>query len=178
MCKMIFLSGWIFMLSLFICSCKNSSNLNNQKTNEDSTAAVSDKGATAGPPAIIYKTRGDYYDKVPVTLSEDKTKVVSYPGVKDVFFKGELAYPTRLNDGFLLDNRGVDVNTAFLSLTYEEYRKLDETPTKEELYGMILDKDPLTEIYNCGSRYNYKDIVNELNNRIDEKKLDTFNKLK
>ncbi|MEZ5198883.1 MAG: hypothetical protein R2764_21650 [Bacteroidales bacterium] len=102
------------------------------KTNETENE-VAEEQASAGPPAIIYKTLKDYYDKVPVSLSEDKTEVVSYPGIKDIYYKGEFAYPTQLHDGFLLDNRGIDINTAFLNLTYEDYSKLKSTPSKEEL---------------------------------------------
>jgi hypothetical protein len=134
--------------------------------------------AIASPPVIVYQTKADYYDKVPVTLSEDKSEIVSYPGVKDVYYKGELAYPTKLNDGYLLDNRGIDPNSAFLKLTYEEYSKLEATPTKEELYRMILDKDPFSKMYNCGNKYSYKDIVSELNSLIDGKKLKKQTRLK
>jgi hypothetical protein len=158
-------------------SCSNSSKVNHSKKTEAGNE-MSGKNEMAGPPAIIYQTKADYYDKVPVTLSEDKSEVVSYPGVKDVFYKGELSYPTKLNDGYLLDNRGIDANCAFLKLTYEEYSKLETTPTKEELYGMILDKDPIKKMYNCGNKYKYKDIISELNTMIDDKTLKKQTKLK
>jgi hypothetical protein len=158
-------------------SCSNSAKVNDSKKTEAENE-VSGKKEMAGPPAIVYQTKADYFDKVPVTLSEDKSEVLSYPGIKDVFYKGELAYPTKLNDGYLLDNRGIDPNSAFLKLTYEEYSKLETTPTKEDLYGMILDKDPFTKMYNCGNKYKYKDIVSELNAMIDANKLKNQTKLK
>jgi hypothetical protein len=136
------------------------------------------KQGMGSPPVIVYQTKADYFDKVPVTLSEDKSEVISYPGVKDVFYKGELAYPTRLNDGYLLDNRGIDANSAFLKLTYEEYSRLETTPTKAELFDMIIDKDPFTKMYQCGNKYQYKDIVAELNALIDTKKLKKQTRLK
>ena len=157
-------------------SCKNSK-VNQSKKNDKEEEMVGAK-QTAGPPAIMYKTKEDYHDKVPVTLSEDKSEVANYPGIKDVFYKGDLAYPTNLNDGFLLDNRGIDKNSAFLNITYEEYSKLEKVPTLEELNEMILDKEPFTEMYHCGSKFDYKDIVKELNEIIDEGKFDGLEKLK
>lgn len=168
----------IIMISTLIFSCKPSSTINKKKKVEIEKQKEMEQGAKAGPPVIIYKTNADYYDKVPVTLSEDKSDIVSFPGIKDVFYKGKLAYPTRLNKGYLLDNRGIDKNTAFLNITYEEYSKLEKTPSKDELYKMVLDKDPITEMYYCGSKYDYKDIVTELNDIIDEDMLTAMKKLK
>jgi hypothetical protein len=101
------------------------------------------------PPTIIYKTKSDYYNNVPVNLNEDKTMIYSFPDVKDVFYKGELAYPTKLDSNYLLDNRGISKNVAFLKYTYEEYSKLDKTPDVNELFKSILDVDPLDELYKC-----------------------------
>ncbi|MBN2683025.1 MAG: hypothetical protein JXR58_10995, partial [Bacteroidales bacterium] len=36
------------------------------------------------PPIIIYKTKKDYYNNVPVILSDDKTKIVSFPDIRDL----------------------------------------------------------------------------------------------
>ena len=102
-------------------------------------------------PTIVYKTTGDYYQNVPVTLSADKSQIVAYPSPRDVYYNGNLAYPTRLSDGFLLDNRGINENTAFLKMTYEEYSKLEKVPSLEALKEMIIDKNPITVCYNCGN---------------------------
>jgi len=158
-------------------SCKNSKVNQTTKNDKEEEEMVGAK-QTAGPPAIIYKTKEDYADKVPVTLSEDKSEIANYPGIKDVFYKGELAYPTNLNDGFLLDNRGLDKNSAFLNITYEEYSKLEKVPSLVEFNEMILDKDPFTEMYHCGSKFDYKDIIAELNEIIDKGNFDGLEKLK
>lgn len=115
------------------------------------------------PPCIVYKTKADYNNYVPVILSENKSKIISYPDIKDVYFKGELAYPTQLTDGYLLDNRGIGPDVAFLKYTYEAYSKLDRTPTADELMNNLLDKDPVKEMYDCGSRSHFADPVKELN---------------
>ena len=102
-------------------------------------------------PTIVYKTKSDYFDKVPVSLSEDKSKIVAYPAPQDVYYNDQLAYPTRLENGYLLDNRGISSNTAFLNITYEEYSKLKQTPSLDEMQNMLLDKDPILECYDCGN---------------------------
>ncbi len=167
----------IIALGFISFSCSRSMNKNTseqkEKENMETIANVS-----AGPKVIIYKTSEDYFDKVPVTLSEDKSKIVSFPGIKDVYFEGELAYPTRLINGFLLDNRGINENSAFLKLTYEEYSNLDKTPEVAELFTMIVNDNPFTEMYNCGKKFDYKDLVTELNDQIGNNELDKFKKLK
>jgi hypothetical protein len=117
-------------------------------------------------------------NNVPVMLSNDRSSIVSYPDRKDLYYKGDLAYPTRLHDGFLLDNRGIGANVAFLSLTYETYSKLDRTPSLPELINLIIDKDPLTEMYQCGNRGQYSDPEKDLNDIIDARKFESCRKLK
>jgi hypothetical protein len=134
--------------------------------------------AAPGPPCIIYKTRADFSRLIPVELSEDKTQLASFPDVADIYREGELAYPTTLNNGFLLDNRGIGPNVAFLKLTYDDYRKLDGTPPAAELMENILERDPLTEMYQCGNRSQYKDVVSELNQLISSGRLAECKKLK
>lgn len=104
-------------------------------------------------------------------LSEDKSKVIGYPDIRDVYYKGELAYPTRLHQGYLLDNRGINQNSAFLNITYKKYSQLSETPSSIELFSMILDNNPFTELYNCGNRYQFTNEVEELNEIIDNNEL-------
>ena len=109
-----------------------------------------------GPQAIVYKTKGDYAQLVPVTLSEDKSRIISYPAPQDVFTNGKLALPTHLAHGYLLDNRGISPNSAFIKMTYEEYSQMAQSPSPEELYKMIIDKSPFTEMYDLGARSNFK----------------------
>ena len=100
-------------------------------------------------PVIVYKTRGDFYNNVPVIMSDDKMSVVSYPDIKDISKNGKLTYPTYLSNGYLLDHRGINKNVAFLKLTYEEYSKLPSTLRKEEVLSMIIERNPLLEMYSC-----------------------------
>ncbi len=120
-------------------------------------------------PVYIYKMKKDYSQHVPVTMDAARTRVVSYPAPTDLKTNGKLAVPTPLDNGFWLDNRGINENVAFLSYTYEEYSQLTEAPTSEELMKHIIDNDPLTEIHYCGRRNEFTDIVAELNALIAER---------
>jgi len=130
------------------------------------------------PEVIIYKTTRNYSEFVPVILSEDKKAIESYPDVKDVYYKGKLAYPTPLHKGYWLDNRGISKNVAFTKLTYESYSKLPVTPSAKNLMSMITDSKPVKSMYSCGKRSSYKNIVAELNAKIDAGDFSAFKKIK
>jgi hypothetical protein len=117
------------------------------------------------PPTIIYKTKKDYNKNVAIYLSEDKTKIVGYPAPTDVSAN---SYPTPLKKGYLLDNRGIGKNIAFISITYEEYAALKKVPSISELENMIIDRDPIKEMYFCGFSGQYAE-VSELNKLIGNK---------
>jgi hypothetical protein len=151
-----------------------------KKVSPQGASSSSSSGHVGVPsaPCIIYKTKKDYSIYVPVMLSADKKNIVSYPDVKDIYFKGKLAYPTQLTDGFLLDNRGIGPDVAFLNITYEAYRDLEKTPSMDDFMKGILDKDPLTEMYRCGNRSQYADPEKELNNLISSGNLKNCKRLK
>ncbi len=159
---------------LFICivftftSCKTKKEMQKDPT----TAYVS------GPHVMIYKTTADYFMHVPVTLSEDKKSIVSYPAPGDVFFNGDLAYPVKLEDGFLLDRRGITANSGFLSWTYYEYSRFEKTPSPDELMKKMLDADPFTIIYDCGKISKYRDLEKELNQKIRTREFTDFKRIK
>jgi len=121
-----------------------------------------------GPSALVYKTKGDYFNRVPVILSVDKATIVSYPDPSDIRQGGvELALPTALRGGYLLDNRGINRRVAFLSMTYEEYAKLERAPSLEKLHALIIDADPLVELCDCGNKKAIPDLLNQLNSLIE-----------
>lgn len=128
---------------------------------------------TPAPQALVYKTKGDYANRVPVLLSDDKTEIIAYPHPADLRVGKAFLTPTTLDEGYLLDNKGIGVNVAFLSYTYEEYSKLAEVPTLKELYDKIIDKEPLTELCNCGSKKALIEPEKQLNSLIKGGKLRT-----
>lgn len=120
-------------------------------------------------PVTIYKTTKDYSQNVPVIMNADRTEIVSYPDPKDI---RESSKPTQLNNGYLLDNRGIGENVAFLSYTYDEYSKLESAPSREQLMNSIIDKNPLSTIVNCGHASDYSgNLVDALNEYIKTNKL-------
>lgn len=125
-----------------------------------------------GPHAIVYKTKGNYRCLVPVTLSDDGTKIISYPDPKDLQMHGKYALPAKLHKGYLLDNRGIGKNVAFLDYTYKQYGKLKAAPSVAVLYKHIKVKDPLVFYCDCGRRSAYKQPVKELNKLIDKHELE------
>jgi len=129
------------------------------------------KQSAAEPHVIVYKTKKNYDKNVPVTLSDDKSKIVSYPDPSDVINDNGYTTPTKLKHGYLLDNRGLGLNTAFLKMTYKEYAKLQKPPSTDAMYKMIIDKDPIAELYDCGSRYEMTDPVREINEVIKKDEL-------
>lgn len=97
------------------------------------------------PKAVVYRTNGDYDDKVPVSLSPDGKSLVSYPAPGDV--SEALSTPVRLRDGWLLDRRGIGANTAFLKYSYKEYSALSQAPSPRELLDAIIPGARVTEAY-------------------------------
>ncbi len=145
---------------------------------QQSTPAPTQSRMSAGPPVIIYKTKKDYTTNIPIMLSDDKKTVVNYPDIKDIYFNNELAVPAHLANGYLLDNRGIGPNCAFTQFTYESYSKLKITPSPNDFLPLLIDSDPLLEMYNCGTKYQYSNIIDELNKKITEGKLGEFKRLK
>lgn len=131
-----------------------------------------------GPPAIVYKTKKDYFNLVPVILSADKQNIVSYPDPKDLLIDNKLCLPDRLENGYLLDNRGINLNAGFLNISYQDYSKLSTPPSLTELNKLLLDSDPLIELYDLGLRYNFRNIEEEINQIIIRNQLPNFKRLK
>jgi hypothetical protein len=170
----------IFLLPVFLFSCKGSKktvNNTHQENKNDTVVSISlpedimKQDLTAsqvGTPTIVYKTVADFSDYVPVIMNKQKTEIISYPAPSDIYYEGQFAKPTNLKNAYLLDNRGINENVVFLNYTYEEYSRMDSAPSLSEMKKNIKEKYPLLEMFNCGVRYQYTDIVNELNELIDK----------
>jgi len=143
----------------------------NEAGGSGGTAVATTLGATAH--ALVYRTTADHTDRVPVLLSEDRSTIVSYPHPKDVRVADGYPLPTALANGYLLDNRGIGLNVAFLRYTYAEYAALHDAPPVAELEAAILERDPLVELCDCGPRNTYTDLVKELRTMIASRALDT-----
>lgn len=120
----------------------------------------------AGPKTIVYSTNKDYSHNVPVTMNAEHNRIISYPAPTDIYYQGKLAYPTPLDNGYWLDNRGINKNTVFLSYTYEEYAKLTSVPSLDELLKKVISRHPFEQLWDCGIRTQYKNETKELNRLI------------
>lgn len=156
-------------MSLLLLNCspqKKSSSVGTDNQKDEFTPVFS-----LQPGVIIYKTRGDYRNLVPVLLSEDKSKIIAYPHPGDLRIDGRWLKPELLEGGYLLDNKGIQLNMAFLTFTYEEYSNLENVPPLEILYKKIEDKNPFIEFCDCGNKQQYEDIKGQINKWIQQKRL-------
>ena len=159
----------IFLVIVFFMACSPS-----KKQNETTGKQENKKFQpvfTTEPGVMVYKANSFYQDKVPVILSQDKSMIISYPHPKDLMVDGKLLLPDILEKGYFLDKKGIHQNTAFLSLTYEEYSKLSTPPSTKEMMLQIKDKNPLSELCDCGKRSAFTDIINQLNQLILDDRL-------
>lgn len=163
-----------FVLSILLFTTIASCNIGNsslaQKNNNKQSNMAPSAALNVNAPVVIYKTRNDYANLVPITLSDDGYNITSYPDPKDLAIDENYLKPTKLKKGYLLDNRGITRNTAFIKMSYEVYAQLKEAPSLEKLKDLIIDRDPFEKIYNCGTRSDYNDLIPELNKIIVKKK--------
>lgn len=150
----------ILLILLAFTSCKAG------KKSADAQAMTLPLPAAAVAQTVIYKTTRNFDQLVPVVMNENRTEIVSYPAPSDLKHGDELMLPTPLIEGYLLDNRGIHPNTAFISYTYEEYAALPEAPSLETLMSRIVERYPLVELYFCGKRESYPS-VERLNKLIE-----------
>ena len=134
-------------------------------------AANAQTHSGAMPHVVVYKAKSKYRNLGPVQLSADKKTITSYPAPADVTTGSGYPLPVALHKGYYLDKRGVNLSTAFISLTYAQYSKLKEVATPEELYKMIVDKAPITELCDCGIKQAGKNSVKQLNELIDTQQI-------
>lgn len=100
---------------------------------------------------VIYKTKNEYSNLVPIQLSEDKQTIIAYPSPEDLVQYGN-KNAVQLKNGYLLDLVGVSKNTVFTSFTLEAYQKM-QTPSLDDFKKNIIASDPFTEMYMCTQSY-------------------------
>ncbi|MGD1894817.1 MAG: hypothetical protein ACFB15_30010 [Cyclobacteriaceae bacterium] len=125
-------------------------------------------------PIIVYRTKADYTQYVPVRLSQDGSRIVAYPAPSDVRKSDDYRYPVKLKKGYYWDRQGVGATTAFLSITYAEYAALETAPDPETLLASILDSSPFLEMYHVGKTRDYQQVESELNEIIAQNRLNQF----
>lgn len=168
---------WILLASSFIIFSCNGPQYAKRKSYKEVEQPV--LSFAAGPPTLVYKTKANYDSLVPVILSEDKTAILAYPHPVDLRLDGDETpnmagnhpYPIVMENGYLLDRKGIGKDVAFLKMSYREYAALEKAPSLQALKEMILDKDPLLELCDCGNRQAFTDAERQINKLIVFKKL-------
>lgn len=136
-----------------MCGCQSSKENSASQSGAEEQAierTVDNSRAMLMPRVVVYKTRADYSNHVPVTMDDNKSSIVSYPDPVDIK-PGKR--PTQLQDGYLLDNFGISRNVVYLDYTFEEYAALPQVPEMETLMQHIMERNPLTEYYLSGDSY-------------------------
>ena len=112
---------------------------------------------------IVFKTVRDYSTLAWVGLSADKTKVISYPAPSDIIHQT----PIKLHNGYLSGNIGF--NTAYINIKIDRYAGIPNMLSEQQLYNLIVNKNPFSEIYDCGSTTGSS--IDNINSSIDSGKL-------
>lgn len=162
------------MIMVLVTSCTTNKKMTTQERKVPDLSNIESKAImekVPSPHVMLYKTKSDYSNLVPIILSSDKSQIVSYPHPGDLKINGIPQLPTAMHDGYYIDNRGINENAVFLKLTYEEYSKLDVLPTLQQLMDWILDKDPLVELYDCGQNQRNPELIEKINKLIDNKQI-------
>lgn len=105
--------------------------------------ALRSGGVQMLPKAVIYRTNGDWRDRVPVTVNPQTGQLVSFPAPSDI---AGAQMPIPLADGWLLDTRGVNLDTRFTRYTYAQYAALPQTPSTAQLIDSIIPEARITAI--------------------------------
>ena len=157
-----------------VVSCKTSQR-NQALASTENKSQMTEKQSIkmALPSTFIYKTKADYSQLVPVLVSAETNEIYSYPDTKDLLVDGKLRLPSPLLDGYLLDNKGISKDAAFLKLTYAQYVALDHTPSSKELEAMIIDYEPFIELYECKKTMDADAKVDYFNQLIKQGQLQT-----
>lgn len=86
------------------------------------------------PKATAFRMTGDYANNVAVTLGPDGN-ITYFPAPSDI---SKRSIPTSLGDGWYLNNQGISANSVFTKYTFDEYSKLSEVPSPQQLKEAII----------------------------------------
>ena len=121
---------------------------------------------------FVGKTKQDYSNFVWVTISNDK--ITGAPATNNIFDYKYITLHDEYITGGNISNEKIPINVAVT-----DYTKMNNFPPPfsfEEMYNLILDKNPFIELYKCfDDKYKgYTDSsINALNVLIDNNKLST-----
>lgn len=137
------------------------------ETNQGVTRTITVTQPMVGmiPKATAFKMSGDFADNVAVSVGSDG-QLTYFPAPSDI---SASSAPTSLGDGWYLNNQGLGENSVFTKYTFEEYSKLPEVPSVEQLKAAIIPGAKVTDMiqlpYNISeARENVARIKEYINN--------------
>lgn len=92
--------------------------------------------------ASVFKMSGDYSDNVAIGIGADG-KLTYFPAPSDIDINSA---PVSLGDGWWLNRQGLGKGYRFTRYTFEEYSKLPEVPSMQELLDAVIPGAVVTEI--------------------------------
>lgn len=103
------------------------------------------------PPPCVFKFKEgkDYLNNVYVCLDEKKTSIIGYPTYEGLQRDTATDFIDIYKNYFFVHQGKIncDTNTAYLSITIDEYEHIDDTITIDYMEKLIIDKDPFAEYY-------------------------------
>ena len=92
--------------------------------------------------ASAVKIAPEYADKVGVTL-DASGNLVYFPDPSDV--RPQFSQPVEIGDGWWLNRQGIGPRSVFTDWTFEEYSKLKQVPSAEEIKSHIIPGSGVSE---------------------------------
>lgn len=120
-------------LMIGACSSKNKI-VNDAASGQQSVASVGLTGARSLPKATAFKMNGNYSKQVGVTL-DNNGRLTYFPAPGDITPN---SVPLDLGNGWWLNRQGIGEGSVFTRWTFEEYSKLKNVPTQEEILKSII----------------------------------------
>ncbi len=127
-------------------------------------------GVSALAPVVIYKPKNNNYaNLVWVNLDSSKTQITSFPG------PGDVRSPVSLHGGYFVKSFG-GKDSVPLNLIISTYATYTSTLSLAQMFNLILDMNPILELYDCTNSY-HQDFIAEdvkasnLNTYIDNNQL-------
>ena len=151
--KIAMMAGAVAAMTL--CSCSQKSNMTTITVPSSTVSGLRTAASAASPvrefqgktqnmvlKASAFKMSGDYSDNVAVTVGADG-KLTYFPAPTDI---RKTSRPIDLGNGWWLNRQGLSANSVFTRWTFDEYSKLKETPSVQEIMEAIIPGATVTEM--------------------------------
>jgi hypothetical protein len=133
------------------------------------TASRTDSTTMVPEPVIIVKVDKEYAERLTVQTSDNGREITAFPAQSEA--SGQK--PLNLSGGYYLRRMTGD---TYLSISIDDYAEAKRTFSPGDLERLILDEDPVIELYDCSACVSTDTVA--LNRFIKEGGLSTCIRLK